>query len=187
MDSQVMPTVIPIWLSGGLNPDLLDMLSAHAYHPPTGFDDIMPDTRKYLRFFPRPGKSASITVGDPITQRLVPHVKRWRGIVAGQSHDRSLGIGGDWGAEGWTSHVLAEHRRERRPSPDPETVVRQARSQAERTRREKGDIAGGEEERIRIAMCDVMYDELSTLGRAVEAKEGKDRRPWRNAVARVKQ
>ncbi len=147
----------------------------------TGFEDIMPETRKYLRPFPRPGKSASITIGQPITHLLEPLVERWKAMS--RSEKRSIGIGGEWGKGGGegVGHVFAEHRKERNV-PNAMEVVGKAMREPDRMERAHGGLAGGEEKKLRIEICDVLTEELQRLGLGVEEKEGKDRREWRNAV-----
>ncbi|BEI81193.1 hypothetical protein CcaverHIS002_0203530 [Cutaneotrichosporon cavernicola] len=58
MDSEVMPEIIPIWISG--------------------FDQIMNEHRKWPRFLPRPGANVSITVGESLTPLVAPLVDAWR-------------------------------------------------------------------------------------------------------------
>lgn len=59
MDSEVMPEIIPIWISG--------------------FDQIMNEYRKWPRFIPRGGANISITVGQSLTPLVAPLVDAWRG------------------------------------------------------------------------------------------------------------
>jgi hypothetical protein len=104
-----------------------------------------------------------------------------------------VGIGGEWKAGGdgdgsgsvsgsGVGHVVAEKRKEM-DVPNAEEVVRNAdMRQPKRRERGEGGLAGGEEEKLRIKICDVLSDELKRLGRGVEEKEGKDGREWRNAV-----
>ncbi|CAK9780101.1 acyltransferase-domain-containing protein [Cutaneotrichosporon oleaginosum] len=58
MDSEVMPEIIPIWISG--------------------FDQIMNEYRKWPRFIPRGGATVSITVGESLTPLVAPIVDAWR-------------------------------------------------------------------------------------------------------------
>jgi monolysocardiolipin acyltransferase len=58
MDANVMPEVIPMWISG--------------------FDQIMNERRGAPRFLPRTGAKISITVGEPITSRIQPLVDAFR-------------------------------------------------------------------------------------------------------------
>ncbi|GMK57045.1 hypothetical protein CspeluHIS016_0308850 [Cutaneotrichosporon spelunceum] len=58
MDAEVMPEIIPIWISG--------------------FDQIMNEERKFPRWIPRAGANVSITVGKSITPHIAPLVDAWR-------------------------------------------------------------------------------------------------------------
>jgi monolysocardiolipin acyltransferase len=144
----------------------------------------MPETRKYLRFFPRPGKKASVTIGEPITHRILPLVDRWKAL-AGREGGR-LGVGGEWDPQRSLSHIPTEKRKElgfSKVVPDAASVVDEAyREQPTRLERWRGRVAGGEEERMRIEICDVLTEEMRRLGVSVEEEEGKAGNAWRNAV-----
>jgi monolysocardiolipin acyltransferase len=157
MDSARLPTIIPIWISG--------------------FEQVMPDTRKYLRFLPRPGKKISITIGDPITSKIEPLVNEWKRLAALEKRGgKSLGVGGEW--SGATEKVLSGIR-------DAETRVSVAAALSpERRERGMGKIAEGREVLVRKHICGVLSHELAALGRGVEEREGKDKDEWRNAVRR---
>ncbi|KAK4683821.1 monolysocardiolipin acyltransferase, partial [Tremellales sp. Uapishka_1] len=77
MDSNVMPEIIPMWISG--------------------FDQIMNERRKFPRFIPRSGAKISITVGEPITETIRPLVESWKKLAASQRG--SVGVGGEWARE----------------------------------------------------------------------------------------
>ncbi|GHJ87512.1 hypothetical protein NliqN6_3914 [Naganishia liquefaciens] len=156
MDAEEMPEVIPIWISG--------------------FDDVMPDTRKYLRFLPRPGKSVSITVGSPITSKILPLVEEWRRIAQTRG---SPGVGGKWSASA-RRNSFDEDENALTTIRDAQTRVQVASRNPERQARALG-LEG--EERVRIEICDLLYKELQGMGIEVEKAEGKDKRPWRTAVS----
>lgn len=141
-----------------------------------GFDDVMPDTRKYLRFLPRPGKSVSITVGSPITSKILPLVEEWRRIAQTSG---SPGLGGKWSASA-RRNSFDEGEDALTTIRDAQTRVNVAATNPERQARARG-LAG--EERVRIEICDLLYKELQSMGIEVEKAEGKDKRPWRTAVS----
>jgi len=58
MDSNVMPEIIPMWISG--------------------FDQIMDENRGAPRFVPRPGAKISISVGEPVTRVIQPLVDAFK-------------------------------------------------------------------------------------------------------------
>ncbi|KAH8084822.1 hypothetical protein HD553DRAFT_36714 [Filobasidium floriforme] len=155
MDSARMPTIIPIWISG--------------------FEDVMPDTRKYLRFLPRPGKRISITIGDPITDKISPLVDEWRRLA--RVGPGKLGVGGAWSGNERIEASLGAVK-------DAKTKVDLASSNPERRERASGQVADGREVSVRKQICQVLTDELTAMGMHIEAEEGKDKNPWRNAVRR---
>jgi len=135
----------------------------------------MPDTRKYLRFLPRPGKRISITIGDPITHKVSPLVDEWRrlaGIGPGK-----LGVGGSWGGTERIEASLGAVK-------DAKTKVDLASVNPERQERASGKVAEGKEESVRKRLSQLLMDELTEMGVRIEAKEGKDKAAWRNAVRR---
>lgn len=155
----------------------------------TGFEDVMPDDRKYLRFLPRAGKSVSLTVGNPITSKIVPLVEEWRRLVdlaaaaAGGGGDPEALTGGRGGS--WSAHdPESAHIESMLPHVhDAETRLSLANAHPERRARMTGHLVEKkQEESIRKRICEVLTDELQALGIAVEEKEGKDGRQWRNAV-----
>lgn len=120
----------------------------------TGFDQLMPETRTFPRFFPRFGARISITIGQPITSKIQPLVDRWRDIASQEGG--TVGIGGDWDPEG--NSVGGDKQREVRS---------------------RGDLAGGKEEETRIKITDVLQEEVRLLGEEVERREGRfDRGEW---------
>jgi monolysocardiolipin acyltransferase len=137
MDSESMPEVIPMWISGEISSRL-------SLRP--GFDQIMNETRKFPRFIPRPGAKISITVGKPITDQIRPLVDAWRELALKETG--RVGIGGDWGGGVNETNV-------------------------ERGLRSKGELAGGEEIKVRKKICEVLQDAVRRLGEEVEAKEGR--------------
>ncbi|KAJ9102349.1 hypothetical protein QFC21_002749 [Naganishia friedmannii] len=159
MDAEEMPEVIPIWLSG--------------------FDDVMPDTRKYLRFLPRPGKSVSITIGQPITSKILPLVEGWKQLAQNSGNP---GVGGKWSQRA-RSNVQDDDALALRSIKDAQTKVNVAAQNPERRARSTGLSSNGEEQRIRISICDLLYKVIQDMGIKVEQQEGKDKRPWRTAVS----
>jgi monolysocardiolipin acyltransferase len=135
----------------------------------------MPDTRKYLRFLPRPGKRISITIGDPITNKIAPLVDEWRRVA--RSTPGRLGVGGSWSGKEGIETALGSIQ-------DAQTKIDLAAINPERKERSRGTIGGGKEESIRIKICQVLTDELVSIGNRIEKREGKDKRAWRNAVKR---
>jgi hypothetical protein len=135
----------------------------------------MPDTRKYLRFLPRPGKRISITIGAPISNKIAPLVDEWRRVA--ESTPGRLGVGGSWSGKEGIETVLASIQ-------DAQTKVDLAAINPERKERSRGTIGGGKEESVRIKICQILTDELTTMGRRIEEREGKDKKAWRNAVRR---
>ena len=133
----------------------------------------MPDTRKYLRFLPRPGKRISITIGNPITDKIAPLVDEWRRVA--DSTPGRLGLGGSWSGKESIESVLGSIQ-------DAQTKVDLAAINPERKERSRGTIGGGKEESVRKEICQVLTDELASMGRRIEEREGKDKKPWRNAV-----
>ena len=71
MEPKHIPLVIPIWITGKV-PLIQHVQSNPTFLTPPGFDQIMPEKRKFPRFIPRLRKHISITIGDPIKlhQRL---------------------------------------------------------------------------------------------------------------------
>lgn len=160
MDSERMPVIIPIWISG--------------------FDEVMPNTRKYFRGFPRPGARISVTVGQPIEHKVIPMIKEWRRLwrrSAGDTQD-AKGFGGKWGNVE-TSEDLPSSAEEKVEALKQLQPMRQMRQEAGLT-----DEAGRSEADLRIRICDVLYKELEQMGLQIEAEEGKDKRAWRNAKAK---
>jgi hypothetical protein len=141
-----------------------------------GFDDVMPDTRKYLRFLPRPGKSVSITVGAPITSKILPLVEEWRKVAQTTGNP---GVGGKWSPSA-RRNSFDEGEDALSSIQDARTRVDVAATNPERQARARS-LDG--EERVRIEICDLLYKELQEMGIAVEKAEGKDKRPWRTAVS----
>jgi len=133
----------------------------------------MPDTRKYLRFLPRPGKRISITIGNPITDKIAPLVDEWRRVA--DSTPGRLGLGGSWSGKESIESVLGSIQ-------DAQTKVDLAAINPERKERSRGTIGGGKEESVRKEICQVLTDELASMGRRIEEREGKDKKAWRNAV-----
>lgn len=140
-----------------------------------GFEDVMPDTRKYLRFLPRPGKRISITIGAPITNKIAPLVDEWRRVA--DSTPGQLGLGGSWSGKESIESILGSIQ-------DAQTKVDLAATNPERKERSRGMMGGGKDESVRIKICQILTDELATMGRRIEEREGKDKRAWRNAVRR---
>jgi len=140
MDSTVMPEVIPMWISG--------------------FDTIMPETRRWPRPIPRFGGNISITIGSPLTSVIQPMVNEWRGIAAGEKG--TVGVGGEWDREG--------------TSPPGE---------AQREVRDRGDLAGGKERDVRVRIAEVLQEAVRKLGVEVETEEGGfDRGEWSQSTPR---
>jgi monolysocardiolipin acyltransferase len=135
----------------------------------------MPDTRKYLRFLPRPGKRISITIGDPITDKISPLVDEWRRLA--KVGPGKLGVGGAWSGNERIEASLGAVK-------DAKTKVDLASSNPERRERASGQVAEGREVSVRKQICQVLTDELTAMGMRIEAREGKDKNPWRNAVRR---
>jgi hypothetical protein len=144
----------------------------------TGFDDVMPDTRKYLRFLPRPGKSVSITVGQPITSKILPLVEGWRQVAQTSGNP---GVGGKWSPSA-RRNSFDEGEYALATIKDAQAKVDLAALNPERQARTRGHL-GSEEERVRIKICDLLYNEVQQMGIKVEEQEGKDKRPWRTAVS----
>ncbi|ODO10724.1 hypothetical protein I350_01321 [Cryptococcus amylolentus CBS 6273] len=96
MDSQVMPEIIPIWISG--------------------FDQIMNETRGSPRFIPRPGAKISITVGQPLTAEIQPLVDQWRQMAHQEAG--TLGIGGQWSQDADHTGPAGDQQREIRGKGD---------------------------------------------------------------------
>lgn len=138
----------------------------------------MPDTRKYVRFLPRPGKSVSITVGAPITSKILPLVEGWRQVAQTAGN---LGVGGKWSPSA-RRNSFDEGEYALTSIKDARTKVDLAALNPERQARTRGQI-GSEEERVRIKICDLLYDEVQQMGIKVEELEGKHKRPWRTAVS----
>lgn len=105
MDSEVMPEIIPIWISGGYmgssfgfvvtacplgSRGLLSSPRLALLRPALtpGFDQIMNEYRKWPRFIPRGGATVSITVGESLTPLVSPLVDAWR---AGLPRHATLG------------------------------------------------------------------------------------------------
>jgi Acyltransferase len=72
--------IIPMWLQGPSvlrqTPDfdqMMHILTTRSTYP-TGFDQIMPETRSFPRFLPRLGARVSVSFGVPVTDRLRPLV-----------------------------------------------------------------------------------------------------------------
>lgn len=139
----------------------------------------MPDTRKYLRFLPRPGKSVSITVGQPITSKILPLVESWRQIAQISGNP---GVGGKWSASA-RRNTFDEGEYALTTIKDAQAKVNLAAQNPERQARSMGQLGNGEEERVRIKICDLLYKEVQAMGIKVEEQEGKDKRPWRTAVS----
>jgi hypothetical protein len=144
-----------------------------------GFDDVMPDTRKYLRFLPRPGKSVSITIGQPITSKILPLVEGWKHLAKNSGNP---GVGGKW-SQSARSNVFDDDAIALNSIKDAQTKVNVAAQNPERQARSTGLSSNGEERRIRISICDLLYKEIQDMGIKVEQQEGKDKRPWRTAVS----
>lgn len=136
----------------------------------------MPDTRKYLRFLPRPGKRISITIGDPITNKISPLVDEWR--RSAKVGPGRLGVGGAWSGTERIEASLSAVK-------DAKTKVDVASVNPERQERASGKFADGRDESVRKRLCQVLMDELTEMGVRIEAQEGKDKAPWRNAVRRL--
>ncbi|KAJ9092616.1 hypothetical protein QFC19_008654 [Naganishia cerealis] len=143
----------------------------------TRFDDVMPDTRKHLRFLPRPGKSVSITIGQPITSKILPLVEGWKQIARNSGN---LGLGGKWSHSARSSN-LDDDALALNNIRDAQTKVKVAAQNPERQAR--STALSGDEQRIRIDICDLLYKEVQEMGIKVEQQEGKDKRPWRTAVS----
>lgn len=118
-----------------------------------GFDQIMPETRKWPRFVPRAGAKITITIGQPINHLLQPLIDEWRDIAASSSE--TLGVGGEW-----------------RSSSD-EKGGDEIQGANQRTVREEGRLADGRERDIRMKLTAVMQEQVRKLGEQVEEEEGK--------------
>jgi hypothetical protein len=140
-----------------------------------GFDEVMPDTRKYLRFLPRLGKQISITIGDPITDKISPLVDEWRRMVGVEPG--KLGVGGAWRENDRIEASLGDIK-------DAKTKIDLASINPERQQRASGKVAEGREESVRKRLCQLLMDELAEMGTRVETREGKDKNAWRNAERR---
>lgn len=138
----------------------------------------MPDTRKYLRFLPRPGKSVSITVGEPITSKILPLVEQWRRTAQSAGNP---GVGGKWSPSA-RRNSYDEGEYALTTIKDAQTKVDLAALNPERQARSMGQL-GSEEKRVRIEISDLLYKEVQQMGIKVEELEGKDKRPWRTAVS----
>lgn len=151
------------------------------FHRPfaVGFDEIMPETRKYLRFFPRPFKRPTIHVGPPITHLLSPLVDKWRSLASTSTYSTpgiGIGIGGKWGSvqtQSLTKENLGSES-------DAERKVEIAeRNQPERMTR---SLLNGEEKAYRMKITEILRDQVQRLGEKVEEEQGKQGNTWRNAV-----
>lgn len=103
METQHLPTIIPMWLSGmhiprpPPSPPPSDLL--HATDPPrkTGLEDVMPEPRGFPQFLPRLRKRVRITFGPPVVPvHLTAVLAPWRaralhGPVDGDDDDVPLG------------------------------------------------------------------------------------------------
>nr|ODN95147.1 monolysocardiolipin acyltransferase [Cryptococcus depauperatus CBS 7855] len=140
MDSTVMPEVIPMWISG--------------------FDQIMPETRGFPRFIPRPGANISITVGKPLTSQIESLVNSWREMASKETG--SLGIGGDWKQEATGEGLNGSEQRNVRG---------------------RGELIGGHEKEVRIGIVEVLQEGIRELGEDVERREGRfENRLWSHST-----
>lgn len=155
MDSKIMPEIIPMWISG--------------------FDQIMNEYRGSPKPVPRPGASISITVGQPITDRIKPLVDEWRRIVA--SEKGALGVGGEWGTPASGAALPGSER-----SPELKSgEVAQAETGAfqQQMTRSAGELADGRERSVRIRITEAIQEAVRQLGEQVEREEGRfERREW---------
>lgn len=127
----------------------------------------MNEYRGFPRLFPRPGGRVSVTIGDPITDKIRPLVDRWRDLASREVG--TLGIGGEW-----TSSESDPPNGGSRSSLDP--TVREAEDSRQRIIRGSGGLAGGEEESVRKDIVALLQEEVAKLGQRVEAKEGRFQR-----------
>lgn len=173
MDCETIPIVIPIWISG--------------------FDDVMPDTRKYLRGIPRPGHKVSVTVGEPITSKIIPLMHEWRRLSRKEKSSRQdqdpdragEGIGGKWSEN--ASEV--DRRLQMETDAAAKLNIANSRQPSRKNRQDRSQSLSSadgsptrDEVQIRIDMTNLLFSELETLGKRVEKEEGKVGNAWRNAV-----
>ncbi|AFR93323.2 monolysocardiolipin acyltransferase [Cryptococcus neoformans C23] len=133
MDSEIMPEIIPMWISG--------------------FDQIMPETRGFPRFVPRPGANISITVGQPLTSQIQPLVKAWKDMASEEKG--TLGIGGEWEQKVKGEGLAGQQQREVR---------------------NKGQLIHGREKEVRIKIVEALQEGMRKLGQDVERREGRFKR-----------
>ena len=129
MDCDVMPEIVPMWISG--------------------FDKIMPESRGFPRFLPRPGAQISVTVGEPVTGSITDLVKAWKDLAA--KEPGTVGLGGTW-----------DPKRDDAPSEHEQRDIRG-----------QGRMAEGKEEEIRTQITATLRERLQELGQYVEGKEGR--------------
>ena len=157
MDSETMPEIIPMWVSGKLTLSIVHALAPESNAVGLGFDTIMPESRTFPRFLPRPGATLSVTIGSPITSRIQPLVDAWREIASHESG--TVGIGGVWTKQDGGVESPSGHE--------------------QRTIRERGDLAEGKERQVRIKITEVLQEAVRELGEMVERKEGRfERGEW---------
>ena len=126
----------------------------------------MPETRGWPRPLPRLGAKLSVTIGNPITDKIKPLVKAWRDIASKQRG--AVGMGGEWGTDPKSPSPVSSQA-----SPSPKSGDGSIGGFGQRVIRSEGDLADGSERDIRIKICEILQKAVQELGEEVEKDEGR--------------